>query len=367
MDPKRPTRRFIITLALVTLMAAYHGCGGEDPPSGPGTNNGPPNGTVDTIPPAAIVEIVCTTPGAGSLGLQWITPGDDGWIGTAAAFDIRYSKHQIDEGNWDVATPLGDPPPPEPGGSVQTCRLSGLDALTSYYVAIKTRDDASNQSALSRIASGTTLQEHHPPSAVTDLEAIAVDDTTLLLTWTAPGDDGTFGTATRYDIRWIQNNVVNNTNWNRALQVESEPDPKPAGQPESLLVSVPYATFNYGFTLISADEVPNWSELSNRCRALGMKSRIWVYPITIRRGKSANILFRSVGGPHVGMQLQEYSWETCGGPDRIYDGAPPAGIHLTTFDFIDTRTGQYFRNGFYFIVICHDGVFRGSVLVELID
>ncbi|HXF48511.1 MAG TPA: fibronectin type III domain-containing protein [Verrucomicrobiae bacterium] len=112
-----------------------------------------------------------------------------------------------------------------------------------------------------------TGPERNVPSAVTNLSADSPTDTSLRLTWTAPGDDGMTGTASRYDIRFSKS--VSAT-WEVMAQVIGEPTPKAAGQTESFTVGGLSPTTTYYFLLKTADEVPNWSGLSNK--AVGMTS-----------------------------------------------------------------------------------------------
>src|SRR5205085_1698179 len=93
---------------------------------------------------------------------------------------------------------------PKAGGTRETATLTGLGAEQMYYVALKTIDASGNASALSNLASARTRDE--APSAITDLTVIGgsgrdVQQATLVIQWTAPGDDATVGTATAYDIR----------------------------------------------------------------------------------------------------------------------------------------------------------------------
>ena len=51
------------------------------------------------------------------------------------------------------------------------------------------------------------------------------------LTWTAPGDDGSTGTATSYDIRY-STSVINDGNWAASTPLPGEPAPVIAGSAE---------------------------------------------------------------------------------------------------------------------------------------
>ena len=60
--------------------------------------------------------------------------------------------------------------------------------------------------------------------------------TSITLTWTAPGDDGDIGTAASYDIRYSLSSI-NASNWNDATQVTGEPSPQTAGSPLAVFAS----------------------------------------------------------------------------------------------------------------------------------
>ena len=90
------------------------------------------------------------------LPLTWTAPGDDGNIGTAAEYDIRYSTSPINESNWAQATPANGEPNPKAAGTTQWFTVTGLQASTLYYMAIKTRDEAYNWSSLSNVVSKST-------------------------------------------------------------------------------------------------------------------------------------------------------------------------------------------------------------------
>ena len=105
-----------------------------------------------------------------------------------------------------------------------------------------------------------------PPVAVTDLRAVFRPDASVTLVWTAPGDDGDQGTAAEYDIRYSDIPDTSADWWDSLTippHVETLPKPGPAGAPESFTVAGLAADTTYYFALKTADEVPNWSGLSN--------------------------------------------------------------------------------------------------------
>jgi len=108
----------------------------------------------------------------------------------------------------------------------------------------------------------TIKADNVPPAAVTDLSVTAATYTSLTLTWTAPGDDVNVGTAALYDIRY-STSLITVWNWNFATQCSGEPHPQPAGSSESFTVTGLSSVTTYYFALKTADEVLNWSALSN--------------------------------------------------------------------------------------------------------
>jgi len=101
-----------------------------------------------------------------------------------------------------------------------------------------------------------------PPAAVDDLAVAGAYDESAALQWIAPGDDGAYGQAAEYDIRYATS-PIDEGNWAAATQCTGEPAPKLAGQAESFLVSGLSPSTTYYFALKTADESSNWSALSN--------------------------------------------------------------------------------------------------------
>jgi len=99
-------------------------------------------------------------------------------------------------------------------------------------------------------------------SALAQVEIITFIETHATLTWTAPGDDGNVGQASLYDIRYAPW-PIDDSNWDNATEVSGEPSPRPSGQSEEFIVNDLPPNHVYCFALKTADEVLNWSPLSN--------------------------------------------------------------------------------------------------------
>lgn len=101
-----------------------------------------------------------------------------------------------------------------------------------------------------------------PPAAVTDLAVAGSTQSSVTLTWTAPGDDGNSGTAASYDIRYALSQITDAT-WDAATQAVGEPGPQVAGSSETFTITGLSPATSYWFALKTADEVPNISGISN--------------------------------------------------------------------------------------------------------
>jgi chitodextrinase len=198
-----------------------------------------------------------------SVQLTWTAPGDDGNVGTASQYDLRYSTSPINESNFSSASRWLSAPTPAAAGTQQTTTVTGLQPNTTYYFALKTADDASNWSGISNVVSRTTPQAPdvtRPAPIAVNIASVA--DTTVTLGWTAVGDDSLTGTASSYDLRY-STAPITAANWAGATQVSGEPTPGAAGSAESFVVAHLTRQTTYYFAIRAADEANNVSALSN--------------------------------------------------------------------------------------------------------
>ncbi len=115
------------------------------------------------------------------------------------------------------------------------------------------------------------------PDAVSTLATSNITDTSVKLTWTAPGDDASTGTATTYDIRY-STSAINAGNWASATKVSGEPAPSVAGTAtENYTVTGLTPNTTYYFAIKSGDEVPNWSAVSNSPSATTLERPVGGY------------------------------------------------------------------------------------------
>jgi len=157
------------------------GCGDRDQAS--------PTRPLDTIPPAAIADLVHWASSDHSVTLAWSAPGDDGAAGQAAEYACRHASSPVTEATWDTAVPASVPGDVVPGcaGARDRLTVTGLEGGATYWFAVRTRDEAGNWSGVSNSASAVTERFrtwYVEPDGTGDAATIAIACTDSAL----PGD-----------------------------------------------------------------------------------------------------------------------------------------------------------------------------------
>lgn len=139
----------------------------------------------DTIPPGTILDLAASLPTSSTVTLSWHATGDDGGIGQASSYDIRYSTNPIDEANFGAATRFTGGPAPQPAGGAEHAEVLGLGFSTHYYFAVRALDEFANPGPISNVAQATTLGapqiDVQPSSLTVSLPAGASTHRTLTL------------------------------------------------------------------------------------------------------------------------------------------------------------------------------------------
>ncbi len=114
-----------------------------------------------------------------------------------------------------------------------------------------------------------------PPATTGDLHVTAQDGRTVTLTWTAPGDDGNFGTAADYDL------FFNSSNGARLL-LPTTLLPAAAGTTQSATITLPFLNFSGSVELKVYDNAGNFSTAS--------------MPVTITQNQGSDPYVITTGG-----------------------------------------------------------------------
>ena len=217
---------------------------------------------------------------------------------------------------------------------------TGLPSSTTIYFALKTTDEAQNESTLSNNAIDTTRIESIAPAPLMDLKAVAISNTEFKLTWTAPGDDYMAGTATAYDLRHFLTPMTTSSSWRNATQVIGEPAPSPGGSPDSFIVTGLQAGTNYHFAMKTVDEVGNWSGLSNMCPGMALSNVLWVTPLTVNSLEDVSISFRSSPTERTRILIMRFYYIYGSGYDwhllrNLVSEILPEGVYTEIWDTTD--------------------------------
>ena len=121
--------------------------------------------------------------------------------------------------------------------------------------------------------------------------AADVTPTSITVTWTAPGDNGTEGIAAEYDIRY-STVPVGMANWDNIQQAAGEPTPQPCGSIETFTITDLIPDTWYYIAMMTADDAYNWSDISNIVAVRTLSLSLDVDDDLVDRIE--NILFRDI-------------------------------------------------------------------------
>ncbi len=250
----------------LTAQAGLPNIGAWDAYIGPRIVDPPPP---DVIPPANTEHYWGFDLGPNSGRLKWMAVGDDGLNGRASSYLIRHSLNKFfSEAEWAAATPIPNAIVPSYPGMWDSLDIGGLLPGTQHYFAVKAVDEAGNEAPLGpyyfRIITpdGPPPGDTTPPAAIVDLHVVWAETTSVFLAWTAPGDDGSSGTAALYEGR-RSGAALTEANWAAATPLSGLPTPSTAGTAQSMTVTGLAPSTTYFVAIKSQDEVPNLSAMGN--------------------------------------------------------------------------------------------------------
>lgn len=153
-----------------------------------------------------------------SVTLQWSAPGDDGLLGLATLYHMKFSISPINSGNWALANEVPGMPAPIAAGSKQTVLVRGLSRDTTYYFAIRAEDDAGNLALISNVVTWDWVYDTAPPAAPTGVTAVKASGS-VQVTWNPNSESDLQGysvyraTAAGGPFTKVTSSLVMSPNW----------------------------------------------------------------------------------------------------------------------------------------------------------
>jgi hypothetical protein len=111
----------------------------------------------DTTSPASVDNLAASSSTASTITLSWTAPGDNGTLGNATGYMVRYSLcGSINASSWGIATTYAQTWTPRRAGETETRVISGLASGTTYWFAVLAYDEVWNFGGISNSPIGTT-------------------------------------------------------------------------------------------------------------------------------------------------------------------------------------------------------------------
>jgi parallel beta-helix repeat protein len=309
----------------------------------------------DITPPARITDLTAINSTLTSVALRWTAPGNDGIIGMASQYDLRYSTLPVNDTNWGMATQVIGETQPKIGGKTEVFEVQGLALDTTYFFAIKTADGGPNWSLLSNIVMARTLQDltapiiaglktEPNPQSVYDnvnISAIVSDNYQLSNVWinlTYP--DGLFinqtmdNTGALYHFNQSYNSIGT---YNFTIWAKDTPDNWASSDGQFLIydievpsivnpIALPYPQEVYGFVNISATVIDNYDTPGVSLNITGPDGS-WQNVTMVRMGA---VYFYNQPYDQVGIYQfiiwandTSVNWNNSAGDIEIIDSTPP--------------------------------------------
>ncbi|MBI4225331.1 MAG: fibronectin type III domain-containing protein [Candidatus Sungbacteria bacterium] len=145
-------------------------------------------------------------------------------------------------------------------------QVSPLDTDTTYHYRVRSTD-ASGRERVDTDHTFTTKPplDYTPPEEITSLRVASATVTSLVLTWVAPGGNGSTGTSTSYEIRASYTTIPEIGAlqwWNSATVLNNTLTPRGPGSQESYTAQNLATSTKYYFAVRARDKAGNISPLS---------------------------------------------------------------------------------------------------------
>jgi len=231
--------------------------------------------SLDLDPPDPITDLVAETgPEHGQVILRWTATGDDYKTGNIVngKYRIAYSSYPVSDwssGTWDdklnkykfeFSTSVV-------AQSRQTYVLEGLRGGVTFYIKIWIADEALNFSNISNTATSWAQIDITAPGKITGFIIQSVGDKVIELSWVTPSDDGysskPLPKGSQYKLQYSNTQLASSYWTTYYAQITISTFGVTPGTVVKYKITGLQEKTTYYFRIWAADEVPNWSEMSD--------------------------------------------------------------------------------------------------------
>ena len=169
--------------------------------------------------------------------IRWTVPSSYPKAQEIQNYDVRYTDKSItnnDEFNEAIIVDTSDIEPLKPG-DIEEIIIFDLQKETTYYFAIKTKNQTDQISDLSNVANG--LIKSIKLNSIHDLEVTSCKQDSCKLSWTVPSSNPEAQEIQSYDVRYDNQPITSNNHFNQAVKVDtSDILPSKGGESEEFTI-----------------------------------------------------------------------------------------------------------------------------------
>jgi len=229
--------------------------------------------TVDNIPPGSINDLTALPgPIEGTVQLSWTSPGDNGYVGKTSEGEFIIKKTTDTTLSWDGMNDCMTIQKAIIPYESNSITITGLIPGTTFYFAIKAKDEAGNINPSEPEKAGTWVQvDVTPPAPITSIVPIEKGFRYVKLRWIAPCEDGTTNNphnpgnySGKFWIKYSSCEIKDDGLWNSATTfVVISYDSITRGATVSYTITGLTNNTTYYFAIKTCDDSNNWSTISS--------------------------------------------------------------------------------------------------------
>jgi len=112
----------------------------------------------DALAPARVGDLAAAAAPEGQVRLSWTAPGDDGWVGRAASYELRFTSVAAETASVTGGSAATGLAAPDSAGSAQDVTLAAAAPGVTRWYWLYALDEAGNRSRASNVAAFTPVE-----------------------------------------------------------------------------------------------------------------------------------------------------------------------------------------------------------------